>query len=426
MKVLVVGGGGREHAICWTLKKSSKVTELYCAPGNGGIAEIATCVPIKATDIEAMADYAKDNNFDLVFVAPDDPLALGLVDKLEEKGVRAFGPRANAAIIEASKAFSKSLMKKYNIPTAKYETFDNKDDALKYLETQPMPIVIKADGLALGKGVIIAQTLDEAKAAVISMMEDKAFGSAGNTVVIEECMVGPELTLLAFADGNIAVPMISSRDHKRAYDNDQGLNTGGMGAVTPGADLSDEDMASIQNKIVKPTIEALKAEGRPFKGVIYFGLMLTKDGAKVVEYNARFGDPETQAILPLLETDFMDIIDACIDGTLADIEIKWKKKCSTVVVMASGGYPASYNKGYEITGIDTCGKLVFQAGTALTEDGKLVTSGGRVLVVYDEGDTLDEAIDGAYEGVKKISFKDAHYRTDIGRTVGKFGKEYHA
>lgn len=417
MKVLVVGSGGREHAICWTLKKSSKVTELYCAPGNGGIADVATCVPIKATDIEEMSDYARDNNFDLVFVAPDDPLALGLVDKLEEKGVRAFGPRANAAIIEASKAFSKTLMKKYNIPTAKYEIFDNKDEALKYLETQDMPIVIKADGLALGKGVIIAQNLEEAKAAVISMMEDKAFGSAGNTVVIEECMVGPELTILAFADGKTAIPMISSRDHKRAYDHDEGLNTGGMGAVTPGADMTDELKAQITNTIILPTIEALKTENRPFKGVIYFGLMLTKAGPKVVEYNARFGDPETQAILPLLETDFMDIIDACIDGTLDSVAIKWKNKCSCVVVMASGGYPQSYNKGYEITGIDTCGKLVFEAGTAL-KDGKKVTNGGRVLCVYDEGDTLDEAIDGAYEGIKKISFQDMHYRTDIGRTLG--------
>ena len=417
MKVLVVGSGGREHAICWTLKKSSKVTELYCAPGNGGIADVATCVPIKATDIEEMSDYARDNNFDLVFVAPDDPLALGLVDKLEEKGVRAFGPRANAAIIEASKAFSKKLMKKYNIPTAKYEIFDNKDDALKYLETQDMPIVIKADGLALGKGVIIAQTLDEAKKAVISMMEDKAFGSAGNTVVIEECMVGPELTILSFADGKTAIPMISSRDHKRAYDHDEGLNTGGMGAVTPGADMTEELKAQITNTIILPTIEALQKEERPFKGVIYFGLMLTKDGPKVVEYNARFGDPETQAILPLLETDFMDIIDACIDGTLDSIDIKWKNKCSCVVVMASGGYPQSYNKGYEITGIDTCGKLVFEAGTAI-KDGKKVTNGGRVLCVYDEGDTLDEAIDGAYEGVKKISFQDMHFRTDIGRTLG--------
>ncbi|MBR6880471.1 MAG: phosphoribosylamine--glycine ligase [Clostridiales bacterium] len=417
MKVLVVGSGGREHVICYKLSKSSRVTELYCAPGNGGIAQIATCVDIKASEVDRIVSYAKEGKFDLVFVAPEDPLALGLVDKLEAEGIRAFGPRANAAIIESSKAFSKNLMKKYNIPTARYELFDDEKKALEYLETQPMPIVIKCDGLALGKGVIIAQTLDEAKDAVRSMMSDKAFGDAGNTVVIEECMTGPELTILAFSDGNTAVPMISSRDHKRVFDHDEGLNTGGMGAVTPGADLDDEDMASIQRKIIAPTIEALKAEGRPFKGVIYFGLMLTPEGAKVVEYNCRFGDPEVQAILPLLENDFMDVIDAVIDGKLADIEIRWRNKCSCVVVMASGGYPVKYEKGYEITGIDTCGKLVFQAGTAL-KDGKIVTNGGRVLCVYDEGDTLDEAIDGAYEGVKKISFKDAHYRTDIGRTLG--------
>lgn len=416
MKVLVVGSGGREHVICWKLSQEPKVTELYCAPGNGGIASVAKCVDIKATEVDKLVEFAKSEKFDLVFIAPEDPLSLGLADKLETEGIRCFGPKANAAIIEASKAFSKSLMKKYNIPTAKYEIFDDETKALEYLETQPMPIVIKCDGLALGKGVIIAQTLDEAKQAVKDMMGDQKFGSAGSTVVIEECMVGPELTILSFSDGNTAVPMISSRDHKRVFDHDEGLNTGGMGAVTPGADMTDELKARIQNEIITPTVEALKAEGRPFKGVIYFGLMLTKDGPKVVEYNCRFGDPEVQAILPLLETSFMDVIDAVIDGTLDKIEIKWKNKCSCVVVMASGGYPESYKKGYEITGIDTCGKLVFQAGTAL-KDGKLVTNGGRVLCVYDEGDTLDEAIDGAYEGVKKISFKDAHYRTDIGRTL---------
>lgn len=416
MKVLVVGSGGREHAICYALNKSDKVTELYCAPGNGGIASIATCVDIKATEVDKIVDYAKEGKFDLVFVAPEDPLALGLVDKLEANGIRAFGPSARAAIVESSKAFSKNLMKKYNIPTAKYELFDDEAKAIEYLDTQEAPIVIKCDGLALGKGVIIAQTIDEAKTAVHDMMADKKFGDAGNTVVIEECMVGPELTVLAFADGNTAVPMISSRDHKRALDNDEGLNTGGMGAVTPGADLSEEDNERILNEIIRPTIAALKAEDRAFKGVIYFGLMLTKDGPKVVEYNCRFGDPETQAILPRLETDFVDIINACIDGNISDIDIKWKDVSSCVVVMASGGYPGSYAKGYEITGIDTCGKLVFQAGTKL-EDGKLVTSGGRVLCVYDEGKTLDEAIDGAYEGVNKISFKDMHFRHDIGRTL---------
>jgi len=417
MKVLVVGSGGREHVVCWKLKETGKVDELYCAPGNGGIASVAKLVDIKATEVDKLVEFAKSGNFDLVFVAPEDPLALGLVDKLEAAGIRAFGPSAAAAIIESSKAFSKNLMKKYNIPTAKYELFDNEEDAIAYLKTQPMPIVIKCDGLALGKGVIIAKTLEEAEQAVKSMMSGRAFGEAGNTVVIEECMTGPELTILAFADGKTAVPMISSRDHKRVFDHDEGLNTGGMGAVTPGADLSDEDMQKIKETIITPTIEALKAERRAFKGVIYFGLMLTPEGAKVVEYNCRFGDPEVQAILPLLETDFLDIINACIDGTLSDIDIKWRRKCSCVVVMASGGYPEHYEKGYEITGIDTCGKLVFQAGTRLDGE-KLVTNGGRVLCVYDEGDTLDEAIDGAYEGVKKINFKDAHYRTDIGRTLG--------
>ena len=418
MKVLVVGGGGREHVICWKLKQDPRVTELYCAPGNGGIASIATCVDIKATDIDGMVEYAKKEQFDLVFVAPDDPLVLGMVDKMQAAGLRAFGPNANAAIIEGSKAFSKGLMKKYNIPTAKYELFDDEAKALEYLDTQKAPIVIKADGLALGKGVIIAQTIEEAKTAVHEMMSDHKFGSAGNTVVIEEFMTGPEMTLLAFADGKTCIPMISSRDHKRANDHDEGLNTGGMGAVTPGADLTEEDNKRIYDEIVEPTMKALIAEGRPFKGVVYFGLMLTPEGPKVVEYNCRFGDPEAQAILPRLETDFMDIIDACIDGNLDKIDIKWKDCCSCVVVMASGGYPLSYKKGYEITGIKECGHIVFQAGTKLTDDGKLVTSGGRVLCVYGEGATPDEAIDSAYEGVAKLSFQDMHYRHDIGRTLG--------
>ena len=389
MKVLVVGGGGREHAICTALKKSPSVTELYCAPGNGGIAEIATCKNIGATDVENMVAYAKEEKFDLVFVAPDDPLVLGMVDEMQKAGLRAFGPNKNAAIIEGSKAFSKGLMKKYNIPTAKYELFDDEAKAIEYLDSQKAPIVIKADGLALGKGVIIAQTIEEAKVAVHEMMSDHKFGSAGNTVVIEEFMTGPEMTLLAFADGKTVVPMISSRDHKRANDHDEGLNTGGMGAVTPGADLTEED-----NKRISP------------------------DGPKVVEYNCRFGDPEAQAILPRLETDFMEIIDACIDGNLDKVDIKWKDCCSCVVVMASGGYPLSYAKGYEITGIKECGHLVFQAGTKINDEGKLVTSGGRVLCVYGEGKTSDEAIDSAYEGVAKISFKDMHYRHDIGRTLG--------
>lgn len=416
MKVLVVGGGGREHAICWKLKQSPRVTELYCAPGNGGIADIAVCVPIPAADVEAMTAFALKEKFDLVFVAPDDPLALGLVDRLQEAGIRAFGPKANAAIIEASKAFSKSLMKKYNIPTAAYEIFTDAKSALAYLETQKMPIVIKADGLALGKGVIIAGTLEEAKEAVVSMMEDKAFGTAGNTVVIEECMTGPELTVLAFSDGNTVVPMITSRDHKRAYDNDLGKNTGGMGAITPGADLSPDDETFMLEKIFIPTISALREEGRPFVGVIYFGLMLTPRGPKVIEYNARFGDPEAQAILPRLENDLCDIIDACLDQTLDKVIFNWKPGASCCVVMASGGYPEKYGTGYEITGIEDTERIVFHAGTKRS-DGKLVTSGGRVLCVYADAPTLNEAIDKAYEGVHKISFENMHYRTDIGRTI---------
>jgi len=416
MKVLVVGGGGREHAICWKLKQSPRVTELYCAPGNGGIAEIAVCVPIPAVAIQEMVEYAVKEKFDLVFVAPDDPLALGLVDRLEDAGIRAFGPRANAAVIEASKSFSKSLMKRYRIPTASYEIFTDAKSAIAYLETQPLPIVIKADGLALGKGVIIAQTKDEATDAIISMMEDNAFGSAGSTIVIEECMTGPELTVLAFADGNTVIPMITSRDHKRAFDNDRGKNTGGMGAITPGADLSKEDENEMLEKIFIPTIQALKKENRPFSGVIYFGLMLTPEGPKVIEYNARFGDPEAQAVLPRLENDLCDIIDACIDQTLDQVKLVWKPGASCCVVMASGGYPDKYQSGYEIKGIKDTERIVFHAGTKQV-DSKLVTSGGRVLSVYADAPTLDEAIDRAYEGVQKIFFEKMHFRTDIGRSI---------
>ena len=417
MKVLVVGGGGREHAICWSLAKSERVCELYCAPGNAGIGELATCVQIKATDIDGLTEYAVDGDFDLVFVAPDDPLALGLVDRLQDQGIRAFGPRANAAIVEASKAFSKDLMKRYKIPTAAYEIFTDAASALKYVDSQPVPIVVKADGLALGKGVVIAKTHEEARAAVRAMMEDGAFGASGSTVVIEECMAGPELTVLAFSDGKTVVPMISSRDHKRALDGDEGLNTGGMGAVTPGADLSDSDWEQMRREIFDPTIRALAADGRPFVGVIYFGLMLTADGPKVIEYNARFGDPETQAILPRLETDLMDIIDACIDGTLADLEIHWRDVKSCCVVMASGGYPGKIETGYPITGLKETSHLVFHAGTKLGENGQVLTAGGRVLAVYGEGDSLDAAIDNAYEGVADISFTNMHYRRDIGRTI---------
>jgi len=416
MKVLVVGGGGREHAICWKLKQSPRVAKLYCAPGNGGIAKIAVCVPIQATAIDELKDFALKEEIDLVFVAPDDPLALGLVDRLKEAGIRAFGPKANAAVIEASKAFSKNLMKKYNIPTASYGIFSDAKSALTYLETQAMPIVVKADGLALGKGVIIAQTLEEAKKAVISMMENNAFGSAGKTVVIEECMTGPELTVLAFSDGNTVLPMINSRDHKRAFDHDLGKNTGGMGAITPGANLSAADEQYMQERIFEPTIQALKKEGRPFVGVIYFGLMLTPSGPRVIEYNARFGDPEAQAVLPRLENDLCDIIDSCLDGTLDKVSLSWKPGASCCVVMASGGYPEKYETGYEITGTEDTDRIVFHAGTKQIH-GKLVTTGGRVLSVYADAPTLDEAINLAYEGVGKISFKGMHFRTDIGRTI---------
>jgi len=416
MKVLVVGGGGREHAICWKLRQSPRVTELFCAPGNGGIAQIAVCIPIPAASIDQMVEFAVKERFDLVFVAPDDPLALGLVDRLQEAGIRAYGPKANAAVIEASKAFSKSLMKKYGIPTADYEIFIDVNSALAYLETKEMPIVIKADGLALGKGVIIALTLAEAREAVVSMMEDNVFGSAGHTVVIEEYMTGPELTVLAFSDGKTVVPMITSRDHKRVFDKDLGKNTGGMGAITPGADLTDVQEKYMMDTIFVPTIQALKNEGRPFVGVIYFGLMLTSQGPKVIEYNARFGDPEAQAILPRLENDLMDIIDACLDQTLDQVTLSWKSGASCCVVMASGGYPEKYRTGFEITGIEDTGKIVFHAGTKQI-NGKLVTSGGRVLCVYADAPTLDEAIDSAYEGVHKISFEGMHFRTDIGRAI---------
>ena len=415
MKVLVVGGGGREHAICWKLKQSNKVKELFCAPGNAGIAQIATCVPIRATAIDEITAFARTEKFDLVFVAPDDPLALGLVDRLQEAGVCAYGPRANAAIIEASKAFSKDLMRRYQIPTAKYEVFTDTEEALRYIDTQPVPIVVKADGLALGKGVIIAETRTEAKEAVLQMMQDKAFGTAGNTVVIEECMKGPELTVLAFADGKNILPMISSRDHKRALDHDLGKNTGGMGAITPGADLSAEDEQEMLDKIFVPTIRALEKEGRPFVGVIYFGLMLTPEGPKVIEYNARFGDPEAQAILPRLENDLIDIIDACLHQTLDQVKLVWKPGASCCVVMASGGYPEGYETGYAISGLEDVETIVFHAGTKL-DDGVVKTSGGRVLAVYSDADDIETAIDKAYEGVAKISFEKMQYRNDIGRT----------
>ena len=414
MKVLVVGSGGREHAICWALKKSPKVTELFCAPGNGGISEIAQCVDVKATDIDGMVAWAKENKMDFVMVAPDDPLAMGMVDALEAAGIRAFGPRANAAIVEGSKAFSKELMKKYGIPTAAYEIFTDMDAALAYVEEQGAPIVVKCDGLALGKGVVVASTVEEAKEAVVNMMGNRAFGAAGAKLVIEECMTGPEVTVLAFTDGKTIVPMPSSQDHKRAFDHDEGPNTGGMGAISPCPNYKKEHAEICMKTIFQPTVDALNAEGRTFKGVIYFGMMLTPKGPKVVEYNARFGDPECQAVLSLLETDLMDILEACVDGTLDRLDVKFKDAASCCLVLASGGYPVAYEKGKEITGLDAVkNAVVFHAGTKL-QDGKFYTNGGRVLGVTAVGADLRSAVDAAYAAAKPISFEKMHFRTDIG------------
>lgn len=415
MKVLVVGGGGREHAIVWSLSKSPRVKTIYCAPGNGGIAALATCIDIKATDLEGMVAFALREAIDLVFVAPDDPLAMGMVDRMETAGVRVFGPRANAAVLEASKAFSKDLMRRYGIPTAAYEVFTELDKALAYVDAQPFPIWIKADGLALGKGVVIANTREEARNAVKSMMLDRTFGDAGRTVVIEECMYGPELTVLAFTDGKTIVPMPNSRDHKRAYDNDKGLNTGGMGAIVPGHVATAAEEAEWMDRIFRPTVDAMYAEGRPFKGVLYFGLMLTAQGARVIEYNARFGDPEAQAILPLLRTDFLDIVEAVIDERLNELTIEWDSKASCCVVMASGGYPEKYQTGYPIEGLEGVHALVFHAGTRKDND-QIVTSGGRVLGVTALAQDLPGAIAAAYADVAHIRFKDMHFRTDIGRS----------
>ncbi|MCH5187971.1 MAG: phosphoribosylamine--glycine ligase [Oscillospiraceae bacterium] len=417
MKVLVVGGGGREHTICWKLRQSPKVDKLYCAPGNGGIAAIAECVPIKATDIEAIADFAEKEKIDLTVVAPDDPLVMGLVDLLESRGLRAFGPRANAAIIEGSKVFSKELMKKYGIPTAGYEVFDDPAKAIEHLRNGSFPAVIKAEGLALGKGVIIAQSFDEAEAAIHEMMENNKFGDAGKRVVIEEFLSGPEISVLAFTDGKTMRPMVSAQDHKRAYDNDQGLNTGGMGTFSPSR-IYDEKMAEeCMNNIFLPTMNAMNAEGRTFKGVLYFGLMSTKDGVKVIEYNCRFGDPETQVVLPRLEGDLLEIFEAIIDERLAEVDFGWSNTGCVCVVAASGGYPEKYESGKEITGIADAEALgdvtVFHAGTKLDGD-KILTAGGRVLGITALAPTLDEAIARAYEGVKKVHFDKMHYRKDIG------------
>ena len=414
MKIMVVGGGGREHAIIKKLKENKEVTEIFALPGNGGIAKDATCVPVKATDIDAIVAFAKENDIDYAVVAPDDPLVLGCVDALEALGIPCFGPRANAAIIEGSKVFSKDLMKKYGIPTAQYEVFTDMDAALEYLEPAPIPTVIKAAGLALGKGVIIAQTRDEAKDAVVSMMRDKAFGKSGDRIVIEEFLTGPEVSVLSFTDGKTVVPMISSMDHKRVGDNDTGLNTGGMGTVAPNPYYTDAVAAECMEKIFLPTVNAMNAEGRTFKGCLYFGLMITENGPKVIEYNCRFGDPETQVVLPLLESDLLTVMKAVTNGTLAETEVKFADKNACCVIMASGGYPASYPKGFEITIPEDIESKVYVAGAEM-KDGRLVTSGGRVLGAVDIADTLSKAIDNAYALVDKITFEGAYFRHDIGR-----------
>lgn len=417
-KVLVIGGGGREHAIIHSLKKSDKVSGIYCAPGNGGIAELAECVNIGVMEFDKLIEFAKDKNIDMAVVAPDDPLAAGAVDAFEEAGIKAFGPNKAAAIIEGSKAFSKNLMKKYNIPTAKYEVFENSTDAINYIkENDTYPIVVKADGLALGKGVIIAESFTEAENAVHEIMDDKVFGAAGGKVVVEEFLVGPEISVLAFTDGKTLKPMVSAQDHKRALDNDKGLNTGGMGTFSPSRIYTPELESECMKNIFIPTMEAMNSENRTFKGVLYFGLMSTKDGVKVIEYNCRFGDPETQVVLPRLKTDLYEIFDAIIDERLDDIDIQWEDNAAVCVVLASGGYPKAYNKGYKIDGLckaESAGAIVFHAGTKKEENGDILTNGGRVLGVTATGKDLDEAIKTAYGYVKLINFKDMHYRTDIG------------
>ncbi len=420
MKILMIGSGGREHALIKKLLESPKCTKLYCAPGNGGISRDAEPVDIGVMDKENMVKFAKDNSIDLVFVAPDDPLAAGMVDAMQAEGIRAFGPNANAAIIEASKVFSKNLMKKYNIPTAKYEVFSDPNKAIDYIKAEnTTPVVVKADGLALGKGVIIAQTINEAVEAVKEIMEDKKFGDSGNNIVIEEFLTGPEVSVLAFTDGKCVKPMVSSKDHKRAFDNDEGLNTGGMGTISPNPYYTDEIADICMETIFKPTIDAMNKENRPFKGCLYFGLMITPNGPKVIEYNARFGDPEAQVVLPRLKTDLVDICEAVIDERLDDLNIEWYDGAAACVVMASGGYPVKYKKGIEIKGLDDKGQVdgatVYHAGTKY-ENGKFYTSGGRVLGITAVAPTLDEALKKAYSAVDKISFEGAHYRRDIGRT----------
>ncbi len=422
MKVLVVGGGGREHALIRKIKESKRVDSIACCPGNGGISYDAECYNVSATDVEGVVALAKEIKADFVVVAPDDPLVAGMVDALNEAGFSTFGPKANAAIIEGSKVFSKNLMLKYNIPTAEYKVFDNAADVMEYIkEKNEFPTVIKADGLALGKGVIIPENLEEAEAGVREIMEDKIFGESGNNVVVEEFLTGPEVSVLAFTDGKCVKPMVSSMDHKRALDSDKGLNTGGMGTVSPNPYYTDEVAKECMEKIFIPTIEAMNKEGRTFKGCLYFGLMITPKGPKVIEYNCRFGDPETQVVLPRLKTDIMDIFDAINNETLSELDIEWSDDACTCVIMASGGYPKSYPKGIEISGLidgQLDGVTVYHAGTAV-KDGKLVTAGGRVLGVTALGKNLDEALKKSYDAVEKIKFDGAHYRKDIGQRALK-------
>ncbi len=420
MKIMVVGGGGREHAIIKSLKKNKQVEEIFALPGNGGIAADATCVPVGAKDIENIVKFATENKIDFAVVAPDDPLVLGAVDALNAVGIPCFGPKANAAIIEGSKVFSKNLMKKYGIPTAAYEVFTEMNAALEYLETAPIPTVIKADGLALGKGVIIAQTREEAKEAVHSMMEDKIFGASGSQIVIEEFLTGPEVSVLSFTDGNVVIPMISSMDHKRAHDNDEGLNTGGMGTIAPNPYYTEAVAAECMEKIFLPTISAMKAEGREFRGCLYFGLMITPDGPKVIEYNCRFGDPETQVVLPLLESDLLTVMQATANGTLAETQVKFSEKSACCVIVASEGYPTAYKKGFEITLPEAEeDKEIFVAGAKLGANGELLSDGGRVLGVTAVAEDLKSAIEKAYVHTKKVKMDNSFYRNDIGQRALK-------
>ncbi len=424
MKILVIGSGGREHVICWKLAQSPKTDKIYCAPGNAGISEFAECVPIGAMEFDKLVAFAKENSIDLTVVGMDDPLVGGVVDAFEAEGLRVFGPRKNAAILEGSKAFSKDLMKKYNIPTAAYENFDDAEKALEYLETAKMPIVLKADGLALGKGVLICNTLEEAKAGVKEIMEDKKFGTAGNTMVIEEFMTGREVSVLSFVDGKTIKTMASAQDHKRAKDGDQGLNTGGMGNFSPTPFYTEEIDEFCQKYIFQPTVDAMAAEGRPFKGVIFFGLMLTEDGPKVLEYNARFGDPEAQVVLPRMENDMVEVVEACIDGTLDQVDLKFKEDACVCVILASDGYPLSYQKGFPITGLENFkGRddyFVFHAGTKFDENGTIVTNGGRVLGVTALGGDLKTARENAYKAAELVNFENKYMRTDIGKAIDEF------